>query len=61
MSTLTLYILLSITILLVGYDIYAYIRHNGSTISETIYAAAKRYPIFPFALGVLLGHLLWTQ
>ena len=33
----------------------------GATISEVVLATALRRPIVPFALGVLVGHLFWSQ
>lgn len=29
------------------------------TISQAIVVVAQRYPLLPFMLGILVGHLLW--
>ena len=43
--------------LLVIYDIYTGIKNGtDSTISWQIYTAGTKYPILPFAFGVLMGH-----
>jgi hypothetical protein len=34
---------------------------ESGTLSRQILSAAERYPILPFLLGVLVGHLLWSQ
>jgi hypothetical protein len=34
---------------------------ESGTLSRQILSAAERYPILPFLLGVLAGHLLWSQ
>lgn len=39
-------------------EIYQIIRKN-ELISVTIYNLAIKYPIFPFAIGVLMGHFFW--
>jgi len=31
------------------------------TLSKQLLSASEQYPILPFALGVLVGHLLWPQ
>lgn len=32
-----------------------------STISELMYSLSVRLPVFPFFIGVLVGHLFWTR
>lgn len=32
-----------------------------ATISKLLMQAAHRWPIIPFALGVVCGHLFWTM
>lgn len=34
---------------------------SASTISWVTWTAAKQWPIIPFAIGVLCGHLFWVQ
>lgn len=56
----TIAILLGITALLIGWDIYvALTPQKGDTISEVIRDWAFAHPVIPFALGVLCGHWLW--
>lgn len=44
------------------YDIYAMSKEGfKATISWQIYSKSQKYPIIPFAFGVLMGHLFWTQ
>jgi hypothetical protein len=37
--------------------------HGGfqATISWWIWTNSVKYPIIPFAIGVLMGHLFWNQ
>lgn len=37
--------------------------HGGqeATISATIWMLSQQYPVLPFILGLLAGHLLWPQ
>lgn len=34
-------------------------RKEGDTISEIHWRLAQRYPVVPFAFGVLMGHFWW--
>jgi hypothetical protein len=34
---------------------------NQGTVSSTIWQLARDYPVVAFAIGVLVGHLLWPQ
>jgi phosphotransferase system glucose/maltose/N-acetylglucosamine-specific IIC component len=59
---LTAWIIALVAIVLIAYDVWTCIKRGTSTsISWTTYSWSKSYPIIPFALGVLLGHLLWVQ
>jgi len=54
----TAWIIFIATVILLAYDCYAYIHGGvGATISWVVYDQAKEYPIIPFALGLLMGHL----
>jgi len=45
-----------------AYDLYAgFFFEPGGTVSEVILAFARRYPIVPFTMGVVCGHLVWPQ
>ena len=48
--------------LIAVFDIFQLV-HKGSqaTISHTLYAGAQKYPIIPFAIGVVAGHLFWVN
>jgi hypothetical protein len=49
-------------VLLIGYDVWTAIKKGATTtISWTLWTYAQQYPIIPFALGVLMGHLFWVQ
>jgi ATP/ADP translocase len=42
------------------YVIYAAIfLPLDETVSHTLYDASRRWPILPFAVGVLIGHIFW--
>ena len=62
MKNLTGYIIVA-TILIIGaYDIYVLIQGGlEATISHVTLTAATSYPIIPFAVGVICGHLFWPQ
>jgi len=36
-------------------------KTSGDTISEITLAAARKWPIIAFAIGVVVGHLFWPQ
>lgn len=59
---LTVWILLAVVTFLIVYDVYA-VSHGGfkDTISWVIYSNSQKYPIIPFGIGVLCGHLFWSQ
>jgi hypothetical protein len=47
---------------LIIWDIVVANNHTaGDTISEVMLRQASSHPIIAFALGVLVGHLLWPQ
>lgn len=54
---------LLVSALIVGvWDIYATARGEpGNTVSATLYDWAVQFPVLPFALGVITGHLLWPH
>lgn len=58
--TVTVTLLVILTIFLALYDVWAVI-HGGieATISWTIWSASIRWPIIPFAFGLLMGHFFW--
>jgi hypothetical protein len=34
---------------------------SKNTISRTLYVLSSKYPIIPFGLGVVAGHILWPN
>ena len=62
MKKLTTVILVCNLILLALYDVYAIVTGGlEATISHVTLSAATNYPIIPFAVGVVSGHLFWPQ
>ncbi len=58
---LTGWILIASAIILITYDVFTlFTKGRVKTISFTVYAWAKLYPIVPFTLGVIAGHLFWS-
>ena len=58
---ITISILVAVTALLIGWDIWAYVEPTrGDTISE-VFLYFSQHPVLPFAFGVLAGHLCWPQ
>lgn len=58
----TSWILITVVTMLIGWDIYAVLRWGyAGTISFDILTASKNHPIIAFAIGVVAGHLFWTQ
>ena len=44
------------------YDVWTGLKRGAqTTISVQSYNLAVQYPIFPFLIGVVMGHLFWTQ
>ncbi|OAI39588.1 hypothetical protein AYO40_01100 [Planctomycetaceae bacterium SCGC AG-212-D15] len=44
------------------YDIYAVLfLPCGHTVSKLFLEMSQKYPIIPFALGVLIGHTIWPN
>lgn len=59
---ITIAILAAVTLLLIVWDIYAATnKDKRDTISVVLLDFARRRPVLPFALGVIMGHLLWPQ
>ena len=47
--------------LLVGWDLWLYYHEPTSMISKIILDTARQHPVLPFLMGVLMGHLFWSQ
>lgn len=53
-------VVVGMMIVLSLYDLIAYVKAGqSSTISATVWDWSKKYPIFSFAMGVVMGHLFW--
>lgn len=47
--------------LLTVYDIWTLLKRGyPTTVSWTLLLISRRYPIIPFAIGVLVGHVFWS-
>jgi hypothetical protein len=58
----TISILVAVAALLVAWDVWVYLEPTGGdTISEVTLGFARRHPVLPFAIGVVCGHLFWSQ
>jgi hypothetical protein len=45
-----------------GYDVYASQQSNNwETVSSYVWRISRNYPILPFIVGIVIGHLLWPQ
>jgi hypothetical protein len=55
-NRITKIIIAATVVLLVLWDVYAYLAEDNATISVVITDASYYTPWVPFALGVLMGH-----
>lgn len=61
-NTLAIIVIVALTLVVWTCDVLIAIRYpEKHTISEALLAMACRYPIIPFVIGLLIGHLLWPQ
>jgi len=56
---LTAWMLVALVVAVILYDTWAATSTGAPTISGFFRAVSSQYPILSFALGVLVGHLLW--
>lgn len=55
-------LLLTLVLLIAGWDIYAaFSGHGEHTVSAIIAGWSDRRPILPFVLGMVVGHAFWGQ
>lgn len=57
----TVFFIVFVTALIVVYDVWALTRGYEWTISSTLLEASKRWPVIPFLLGLLAGHLFFPN
>lgn len=44
------------------FDLYAGVHQEpAQTVSATLLEWSRRWPMLPFAIGVLIGHLFWPS
>jgi hypothetical protein len=61
MTITALFILLTI-IVIFGFDLWVILkRGKQQSVSAYIIRYSKRYPIAPFLLGIVCGHLTWSM
>ena len=61
MNITQIIVILSVLFIII-FDIIIYkMRGVESTVSRIVLYWAKEYPIIPFAVGVVIGHLFWAQ
>lgn len=59
---MTLNVIIATIIIVLLYDVYAVFKGGfTNTISWVIYSNSLKYPVIPFAAGVLCGHLFASQ
>lgn len=61
-KTITVIFCISMGAIAIGYDVLAD-REGGvtATISRVVWNSAHEYPLIPLLVGILLGHLFWSQ
>ena len=60
MEQLTDYIIVFTIFSLIIYDVWVILKDGvKASISVRVYTWSLKYPIIPFAFGVLFGHLFW--
>ncbi len=59
---LTIAFIVVVLAVIIVYDIFAIVAGGyDATISSTLYASAKDYPVVSFALGFVMGHIFWLN
>lgn len=60
---ITIALLVAFTLALICWDVVAQVTvpDSSATISRIVLGWAQQHPALPFALGVVMGHLLWSQ
>lgn len=60
MRNITVIFILLIAVAITVYDVFAILKGGTeSSISMVMIQWAYQYPLFPFGMGVLVGHLFW--
>ena len=59
---ITVYFIAALFFLITIYDVFAIVKGGvEASISHTMIIWAYKFPIFPFFMGVLCGHLFWRM
>lgn len=62
MNGTTVAFIVTMVALIAIFDVLQLVRKGSqATISHVLYTAAQRWPIIPFTLGVVVGHLFWLN
>jgi uncharacterized membrane protein len=61
-QSITIIVIVAAIVVLLGYDTWAaFTGTTNATISWVTWTYAHKYPIIPFLVGGLCGHLFFTQ
>ena len=59
---LTILFIAAVVFAIIGYDVYAFVQGGtDATISWTMFTWSLKYPVFPFVMGFVMGHLFWQM
>lgn len=60
MDSLTLSVVSLAILFLLIYDVWTVLkRGSNTTISVQVYSFSKEYPMVPFLIGFVFGHIFW--
>jgi hypothetical protein len=60
--TLTAIFIVSIALMIAAFDVYIILKKGKyHSISAFIIRASHNYPLLPFLLGIVCGHLFWSM
>lgn len=59
---MTLAVVASVAVALIGYDVFIAVKvGQQATISKQLYQFSRDYPVVPFTVGFIFGHIFWVQ
>jgi len=62
MKKITVIFIVAVIAIIIIYDVWALVAGGAeATISSVLLNESKNYPIIPFTLGVVCGHLFWEN
>lgn len=45
-----------------AFDVYSHFNATpNDSVSRTLFEWSTRWPVLPFAMGIVFGHILWPQ